>query len=45
MPVPARRTLSEKLVGHEFRTPPDVLVAELGNEAGLVGAADLARER
>lgn len=41
----ARRTLAEKLIGLETRPAPAIKVAELLNEAGLVGAADLARDR
>ncbi|MFD8842016.1 ROK family protein, partial [Streptomyces pseudogriseolus] len=32
------------LVGGNWRPVADVLGAQLGNKAGLVGAADLARE-
>jgi glucokinase len=41
----ARRTLNSKLVGLATRPAPVIKVAELLNEAGLVGAADLARDR
>lgn len=41
----ARRTLNAKLVGLATRPAPAIKVAELLNEAGLVGAADLARDR
>ena len=43
--APARRTYAEVLTGTGHRPPPEVRLAELGNEAGLVGAADLARVR
>lgn len=39
----ARRTLSEKVFGGTNRPLPQLLVARLGNDAGIVGAADLAR--
>jgi len=42
---PARRTFAKVLTGAGHRPPPEVRLAELGNEAGLVGAADLARTR
>ena len=41
---PARKTLHELLAGVPRRTPPDVLLAELGEQAGAVGAALLAVE-
>ncbi len=41
----ARRTLADKLIGLETRPAPLIKIAELRNEAGLVGAADLARDR
>ena len=40
----ARQTLADKLIGQQNRPAPLVKVAELGNTAGLVGAADLARQ-
>jgi len=43
--VPARQAFSESLTGRGFRPIADVRLAELGPEAGLVGAADLARRR
>jgi glucokinase len=43
--VPARQAFSESLTGRGFRPVADVRLAELGPEAGLVGAADLARRR
>ncbi len=41
---PARDTFRRTLTGRGFRPEAQVLRAALGNEAGLVGAADLARE-
>jgi glucokinase len=43
--VPARETFRRSLTGRGFRPMADVKLAELGPEAGLVGAADLARRR
>ena len=40
---PAREGLRRKLTGRGFRPEPPVLKAELGPDAGFVGAADLAR--
>ncbi len=40
----ARQTLADKLIGQQNRPAPLVKVAELTNLAGLVGAADLARQ-
>lgn len=40
----ARTTLAEKLIGQRERPAPEVRVAELANSAGVVGAADLARQ-
>jgi glucokinase len=42
---PARQAFGESLTGRGFRPAADILLAELGPEAGLVGAADLARRR
>jgi glucokinase len=42
---PARRVFGQKLTGVGYRPLADIRLAELGNEAGLVGAADLARTR
>jgi glucokinase len=42
---PARRTFAEQLTGTGHRPLAEIRLAELGNEAGLVGAADLARAR
>ena len=40
---PAREALSRKLTGRGFRPEPPVVKAELGPDAGFIGAADLAR--
>ena len=40
---PARNSFRRVLTGRGFRPEPRILRAELGPEAGLVGAADLAR--
>lgn len=39
----ARRTLNDKIFGGSNRPMPQLLLAQLGNDAGIVGAADLAR--
>lgn len=39
---PIRRGVGDNLLAAEHRAPPPVLAATLGNDAGLVGAADLA---
>lgn len=39
----AQHTLSQKVFGGSNRPLPALLVAQLGNDAGIVGAADLAR--
>ncbi|NYH82618.1 glucokinase [Actinopolymorpha cephalotaxi] len=41
---PARDTFKRSLTGRGFRPEAQIQRAALGNEAGLVGAADLARE-
>ncbi|MCW2615235.1 MAG: glucokinase, family [Frankiales bacterium] len=43
--APARRTYAEKLTGTRARPHAEIRLAALGNDAGLVGAADLARHR
>jgi glucokinase len=43
--APARQAFGEGLTGRGFRPAADILLAELGPDAGLVGAADLARSR
>jgi glucokinase len=40
---PTRAAFESKLTGREVRPIAQVVLAELGNDAGLVGAADLAR--
>lgn len=40
----ARQTMADHLAGAPYREPPSVLVAELGEQAGAVGAALLARD-
>ncbi|HET7387902.1 MAG TPA: ROK family glucokinase [Nocardioidaceae bacterium] len=40
---PARESLAHALVGRGFRPLPPVVRAELGADAGFIGAADLAR--
>jgi glucokinase len=40
---PAIRAFSQTLTGRGFRPAAEIVRAELGPEAGLVGAADLAR--
>jgi glucokinase len=43
--TPARDTFRRSLTGRGFRPEADIALAQLGPEAGLVGAADLARRR
>ena len=40
---PARVALGEKLPGRGYRPIPRLVVAELGPQAGMIGAAELAR--
>ena len=40
---PARTTLAAQMPGGDLRPVPQVRVASLGNDAGLIGAADIAR--
>jgi glucokinase len=42
---PARRVFAERLTGGSHRPHAEIRIAALGNEAGMVGAADLARHR
>ena len=42
--APARDRLERALPGRGFRPGPRVAVAELGAQAGMVGAADLVRQ-
>lgn len=41
---PARRAFARHLIGRGYRPSPEVVPARLGNDAGIVGAATLARE-
>ncbi|MCW2715019.1 MAG: glucokinase, partial [Frankiales bacterium] len=41
--APARRVFAQRLTGTAARPHAEIRLAELGNDAGLVGAADLAR--
>ncbi|MCA1831715.1 MAG: ROK family protein [Actinobacteria bacterium] len=41
---PARASMLAHVVGRQWREIPDVVPAALGNDAGIVGAAVLARE-
>lgn len=41
--APARERLAEQMPGGDLRPVPQIRVATLGNDAGLIGAADLAR--
>lgn len=41
--VPARRALEDQLFARAQRPLPEVVIATLGNDAGIVGAADLSR--
>ena len=41
--APARRTFAKRLTGTASRPHAQIRLAQLGNDAGLVGAADLAR--
>jgi glucokinase len=40
---PARAAFAREVVGSAFRPTPEIRKARLGNRAGLIGAADLAR--
>jgi glucokinase len=42
--APAREAFRRQLTGRGYRPEARIVVAELGSEAGMVGAADLARE-
>ena len=42
---PAREVFARQLTGSGHRPVPEIVLAALGNDAGLVGAADLARVR
>ncbi len=41
----AQQAMAERLVGAAWRTPPPIELAALGDDAGVVGAALLARDR
>ncbi|MDO5025329.1 MAG: ROK family glucokinase [Trueperella sp.] len=40
---PARRQFETRLTARDFRKVPPIVLAELSNDAGIIGAADLAR--
>jgi len=40
---PARAAMNANIIGRSWRTPPPVVLAALGNDAGVIGAALLAR--
>ncbi|MGH8971217.1 MAG: ROK family glucokinase [Actinomycetes bacterium] len=42
---PARQGFAQNLSGHDLRPVAEIRIATLGNDAGMVGAADLARRR
>ncbi|MDQ3504460.1 MAG: ROK family protein, partial [Actinomycetota bacterium] len=42
---PAEEAFRSRLTGRAYRELPQIAVAELGGQAGIVGAADLARRR
>jgi glucokinase len=42
---PARSAMARRLVGSAWRQPPQLEVAGLGDDAGVVGAALLAADR
>jgi glucokinase len=41
---PARRSFSRNLTGRGYRPEAAIVAAQLGNDAGFIGAADLARQ-
>ena len=41
---PAREVYRRQLPGRGYRPEAEIVAARLGNDAGLIGAADLARE-
>jgi glucokinase len=43
--APARRAFAERLTGTAYRPHAQIARAQLGNDAGMVGAGDLARQR
>ena len=42
--APARRVFAQRLTGGAHRPHAEIRLAQLGNDAGMVGAADLARQ-
>lgn len=42
---PARASFARHLIGRGYRPAPEIVLAALGNDAGVVGAAAIARER
>ncbi|WP_373566878.1 ROK family protein [Corynebacterium kozikiae] len=40
---PARKAMAQQIVGAGYRPLPDVSVAKLGGDAGMIGVSDLAR--
>ena len=40
---PTQKSLEQQLSGRGHREPPELRIAVLGNDAGMIGAADLAR--
>jgi len=40
----ARASMEANIVGAGYRPLPEILCAELGSRAGMIGVADLARE-
>lgn len=42
---PARAAFGRNLTGRGYRTAPELVAAALGNDAGMIGAADLAARR
>ena len=40
----AKDSLRRNMVGSGYRPVPEILCAELGPQAGMIGVADLARE-
>lgn len=41
---PTRTAFAKHLIGRGYRPSPELVQATLGNDAGIVGAATLARE-
>jgi glucokinase len=40
---PARQAFADQLSARGYRPEAEIMLASMGNEAGIVGAADLAR--